>query len=221
VEYSREDSTNTFETSVNKDLLRGVNETVAARRRTWLLLATIAAAAVVLEIAGDAGRAWARFERVPVAEGEWWRLVTGHLVHLGWGHLWPNLAALGLLGLLFEDAVPAMEWAVASLCAALAIDAGLYWFAADVDWYVGLSGVLHGLAVCGAIELARRGSRVGFALAVGVVAKIAYEQTVGPIPFTQASAGGPVIVAAHLFGAVAGAATAAAFAVVRARATRL
>ena len=32
----------------------------------------------------------------------------------------------------------------------------------------------------------------------------------GPIPFTQASAGGPVVVAAHLYGAAGGVAVAAA-----------
>jgi rhomboid family GlyGly-CTERM serine protease len=221
IENRPEDNTILLKLSVNKGLLRRVNETGAARHRAWALLIGIAAASVLLEAGGDAVKEWARYERGPLAAGEWWRLVTGQLVHLGWGHLWPNLAALGLLGLLFEDVLSPLEWAAAALGAALAIDAGLYWLSPNVDWYVGLSGVLHGLAACGAIELARRGNRVGFALALGVVGKITYEQIFGPIPFTQASAGGPVIVAAHLYGAIAGAATAAVFASVRALRTRL
>jgi rhomboid family GlyGly-CTERM serine protease len=221
VENRPDDSTILLKPSVNKSLLRRVNETVTPRRRIWLLLLVIAMAAVLLEAGGPAVKEWARYERTPLANGELWRLLTGQLVHLGWGHLWPNLAALGLLGLLLEDVMPALEWAAAAVIAALAIDAGLYWLAADVDWYVGLSGVLHGLAACGAVELARRGNRVGFALALGVLGKITYEQIFGPVPFTQASAGGPVIVAAHLYGATAGVATAAAFVFVRARRTRL
>jgi hypothetical protein len=39
-------------------------------------------------------------------------------------------------------------------------------------------------------------------LALGLGAKLAFEQLVGPVPFTAQSVGGPVVVAAHLYGAV-------------------
>jgi hypothetical protein len=74
---------------------------------------------------------------------------------------------------------------------------------------VGLSGILHGYVVAGALLLAARQSRIGLGLLASVAAKVAWEQYAGPIPFTQASAGGPVVVAAHLYGAVGGAAAAA------------
>jgi hypothetical protein len=45
-------------------------------------------------------------------------------------------------------------------------------------------------------------------LCVALIAKLAYETVVGPLPGSEQSSGGTVIVAAHLYGAIAGAITA-------------
>jgi rhomboid family GlyGly-CTERM serine protease len=175
---------------------------------------------LVLEMGGDPLRAWGRYDRDALAAGEAWRLITGHLVHLGWGHLWPNLLALVVMASLFEEVLSTRAWAAVSLAAALSIDLGLYVLEPQVQWYVGLSGVLHGVVACGALLLARRRSTVGVLLAIGLAGKLVFEQVVGPVPFTQASVGGPVITAAHLYGAAAGA-TAAVLMAVRLRGSRL
>ena len=44
-----------------------------------------------------------------------------------------------------------------------------------------------------------------------VVAKLAYEQLVGPLPGSEAAAGGAVVVNAHLYGAIGGALSACVF----------
>lgn len=185
------------------------------------MILAIAACCLVLQAGGDAVRLWGRYDRALIGEGEWWRLVTGHLVHLGWRHLWPNVVALLIIGSLFERVLTPLEWLAAAGLAALGIDLGLYVLNADVQWYVGLSGVLHGLVACGALLLLRSGSRVGGALVIGLAVKLAFEQWFGPVPLTQANAGGPVIVAAHLYGSAAGAIAAAGIAVVRPRRSRL
>jgi rhomboid family GlyGly-CTERM serine protease len=181
----------------------------------------IASLCLALALGGDTLRLWARYERSGLEHGEAWRLLTGHLVHLGFGHLWPNLLALGLIGWLLEGEVTPLEWLVASLAAALAIDAGLYTLDPEVQWYVGLSGVLHGYVAYGAWRLLGQGSKLGAVLAAGLAAKLALEHWWGPIPMTEASAGGPVIVAAHLYGSVGGLAAAACFSVLRRRDSRL
>lgn len=181
----------------------------------------LAACSLALALGGDEARLWARYDRAAIATGELWRLVAAHLVHLGWGHWWPNVAALFVIGALFEDLLSPLEWLIVTVVCALAIDAGLYVFDADVQWYVGLSGVLHGFVACGAFLLLRERSKIGAVLAIGIAIKLVFEQTVGPVPFTAASVGGPVIVAAHLYGVVAGVATALCFSVVRARRSRL
>lgn len=192
------------------------------RWRRWLVPLLIAALCLALSLGGDAGREWGRYDRAGLEAGQLWRLLTAHLVHLGWGHLWPNLLALLLIGGLVEEFLKPREWLTVVTVAALGIDAGLYLFDPEVPWYVGLSGVLHGVVVCGALMMMQAGQfRMGAALASGVAAKLVFEQTYGPVPLTQASVGGAVIVAAHLYGAISGGLAAGAFGMNRRRAARL
>jgi rhomboid family GlyGly-CTERM serine protease len=159
---------------------------------------------LVLAAGGDELRALGRYERAAIEGGQYWRLLSGHLVHLGFGHLWPNVAALLIIGALFDDVFRTADWLRASIASAAAIDIGLYVFDPDVTWYVGLSGVLHGLVAGGALALLLRKQKLGAALALGLGAKLAFEQLAGPVPFTAESVGGPVVVAAHLYGAAGG-----------------
>jgi hypothetical protein len=69
---------------------------------------------------------------------------------------------------------------------------------------VGLSGVLHGVVASGALALSLQRQALGAVLALGLVCKLAFEQIAGPVPFTAESVGGPVVVAAHLYGAAGG-----------------
>lgn len=174
-----------------------------------------------LALGGDEMRNLARYDRAALAAGEYWRLVSGHLVHLGWGHLWPNLAALLVIALLLEGTFGSVDWIVVGLVSAAAIDLGLLTIDTDVEWYVGLSGVLHGFVAAGALGLMLEKQALGVVLAVGVVAKLIFEQTFGAVPFTAASVGGPVIVSAHLFGAAGGLLAAAVLQVLRRRRSRL
>jgi len=190
--------------------------------RRWSVPLSIAACCLALALGGDAARRWASYDRTAVESGQAWRLVTAHLVHLGWGHLWPNLLALLLIGGLLEEFLKPLEWLVASVVTAVAISLGLYLLDPDTQWYVGLSGVLHGLVACGAaVMLMTRTFGLGGALAAGLGLKLAWEQVYGPVPLTAASVGGAVVVAAHLYGAIAGAATGLVLAIVRRRASRL
>jgi rhomboid family GlyGly-CTERM serine protease len=170
-------------------------------RNSWVIVALLAAC-LLLAAGGDPVRELGRWQRDAFDTGEYWRLVSGHLVHLGFGHLWPNVVALAIIGLLFEDVFRNVDWARIGAAAAAAIDLGLYMLDPEVSWYVGLSGVLHGYVAAGALALIMRGEKLGVVLAAGVAAKLIFEQVVGPVPFTAASVGGPVVVAAHLYGVV-------------------
>ena len=175
----------------------------------------------LLAAGGDELRELGRYERSAIESGEYWRLVSGQLVHLGFGHLWPNLAALAIIGVLFDEIFRARDWWRAAATSAAAIDFGLYVLEPDVLWYVGLSGVLHGLVAAGALAFVLRRQAIGAVLAMGLVAKLLFEQLVGPVPFTAESVGGPVVVAAHLYGALGGFLSEAAAEVVRRRARRV
>jgi len=206
---------------VKADRISGPAGVAIRRLREWLAILAIFAVCLVLAVGGDEVRELGRYQRDAIENGEYWRLVSGHLVHLGFGHLWPNLAALVVIGALFEGVFRNGDWWRASIASAAAIDLGLYVLDPSVDWYVGLSGVLHGFVAAGALALLLRQDMLGAALAVGLGGKLLFEQIVGPVPFTAASVGGPVVVAAHLYGAAGGLLAETAAYIVRRRRTRV
>ncbi|MGF1642492.1 MAG: rhombosortase [Thiotrichales bacterium] len=168
----------------------------------WLLLAVMLCALAVQALRLDEAL---RFDRELVNQGHLWLLLTGNFAHLGWSHLWLNLAGLGLIGLVFSDSYRWWQWLTVGLLSSLAVTTGLWYFDPEWRWYVGLSGALHGLFVAGAIQLLRAERNFALVLLVGIAIKLVYEQVVGPSPGTAELAGGPVVVDAHLFGALGGA----------------
>lgn len=173
--------------------------------RRHALPIVLAAAALLLALLGDRSTELLRYQRDAVLAGQWWRLLTGNLVHLGWSHLWLNLAGLALVWLLFYRALPTAAWVVVTLASSLAVGAGLLIFDPGLAWYVGLSGTLHGLFAAGLVSSLSSGQRSEWLLFAVFVAKLVWEQLVGPTPGTAELAGGNVIVDAHLYGALTGA----------------
>ncbi len=168
-------------------------------RRLWAFLA-ICAALAAIESLGDAGRLLLRYERELVAQGEWWRLLTGHIVHLGWTHFALNVMGLALMWALFFPDYSLRSWALILSCSLIAIDAAFFFIERDVRWYVGLSGVLHGVMAAGTLAYVRRREPGAWILLPFLVGKLLYEQFVGTMPYSLDSSGGPVVVDAHLYG---------------------
>lgn len=159
-----------------------------------------------------------QYQRSALQSGQLWRLVSAHLVHLGWGHVLLNVSALCLVAWIFARACTVGCLAILGLAAAAAIDLGLWLLDPQIHWYVGLSGVLHGLlAGCVVLELAH-GWRASAWIALALAAKLAWEQAFGPLPLTAEAAGGPVVVQAHLYGALGGSLAALAMIAVQRRA---
>lgn len=176
--------------------------------RNWSLPVVIVTLSGLLQFGMPAALEWLRFQPDMIREGQIWRLLTAHLVHLSWGHYLMNgLALLAICGL-FAPLTPGRLawWMLASACA---VAFGLLWFDPKLGWYIGLSGMLHGLLVAASLEdlLARR--PVGIAILAAVALKLTWEQAYGPMPGSEAAAGGQIIVNAHLYGAVGGVAAVA------------
>ncbi len=164
----------------------------------------------MLSVIGGSASPALRYERSAILAGEWWRLVTGHLVHLGLGHLALNIAGLALIGVLFAPGLRPRHWLLLLAGSWAVICMGFLLLEPQLAWYVGLSGILHGLLVGGALLDRGLESRMRWLLVIGVAMKLAWEQWAGALPFTAEAAGGAVIVDAHLYGAVGGLLAAAA-----------
>ena len=183
-------------------VLRSLN--CDGRRGLALLLACVLL--VLPTLAGEGGQALLRYERNALAQGQWWRLLSAHLVHLDLRHALLNAVGLALVWALFVRDYSMKAWLAIVLGAMAAIDAGLWLADSTVQWYVGSSGVLHGAMAAGAVAHVRNGERDGWLLVALLAAKLLYEQAVGALPF---SGHDPVVVDAHLYGVLGGAAVAA------------
>jgi rhomboid family GlyGly-CTERM serine protease len=170
-----------------------------------LALLAACAALLFLALTGEPGRLLLRYDRAALAAGQAWRLLTAHLVHLDLRHALLNGCGLALMWALFARDYTARQWLLVVLGAMVAIDAGLWLCDSTVQWYVGSSGVLHGVMAAGAFAHLRRREPDGWVLAGFLAAKLVWEQWVGPLPL----AGGVVVVDAHLYGVIGGAAVAA------------
>lgn len=172
--------------------------------RPWLPAACVSALILLLGLLGEPARELLAWSRPGIADGEAWRLLSGHFVHLAWSHLLLNLAGLWLVWYLVVDAWRTLEWLLIASVILVVIDLGFWLLEPRLVWYVGLSGVLHGLLAAGALRGLYERRVEGALLAVVLAAKIVFEQIVGPLPGSEASTGGPVIVAAHLYGVIGG-----------------
>lgn len=164
----------------------------------------IALITIFVALAGPEVQQGLRYERSSVFAGEIWRLFTAHFVHLGWGHLLMNLAALGLIWGLAGRTLRVSAWLVISITSISSVSVGLFVLNPELAWYVGLSGMLHGLLLAGIIANLAAGHRLEIILLLILCGKIAWEQIYGPLPGSAEFAGGAVVVDAHFYGLVGG-----------------
>ncbi|MFP4294338.1 MAG: rhombosortase, partial [Halothiobacillaceae bacterium] len=126
----------------------------------------------------------------------------------GWVHLAANMAGLLVWTALAGSMETARTFVTGLLVTGLAVTLGLLLFNPGVGWYVGFSGILHGLFAMSAMRLLfRREWLAGLSLVAALVFKLLWEQQNGALG-TEQLIGAPVLVDAHLYGVVAGAACA-------------
>jgi rhomboid family GlyGly-CTERM serine protease len=144
------------------------------------------------------------FNRELVEQGQFWRVFSSQFVHANWAHLALNCAGILLIWLLHGEYTTAKRYVCNISFLALWCGLGVYWFCADIYIYTGLSALLHGIIIWGAIKDITVGMRSGGLLFLGVWAKIAYEQYQGPNAEIGKLIESTVAIDAHLIGAVGG-----------------
>lgn len=116
------------------------------------------------------------YDRAAIEAGEYWRLISGHLVHCDIQHLLLNGLAFLLLALLIEkqsiSLVPPLLFGFTS------VSFYLWFFEPDISLYCGLSGVLNTLLVIGLGAYYRSSKNPIFLMTlIGAVIKIIWETT--------------------------------------------
>jgi rhomboid family GlyGly-CTERM serine protease len=161
----------------------------------------VAFAVAVFMFFGVAPEAWV-FDRLSIAQGEWWRLITGHWVHSDLTHAVWDIAVLLLLGTLFEAR---LKWRLPLVLflTSLGVDAWLWWGAPALGYYCGLSGILNGLLIM-CLMFLWRDTRHLLVLLTGMAAvlKIAVEIYTGQALLTQTA--WPSVPSVHAAGFLSG-----------------
>lgn len=167
----------------------------------WQRFAVLAALLVAASLLPATTLEWSRSG---IFGGEYWRLITGHWVHLGTNHLLLNLIGLLVAGLLFTRHPPLAWWLSYLVLAPLAISAGLLIAAPELAWYGGFSGCLHGLLVFTALFNLKSDTRWSLIVLGFIAVKLVFENILYPAAGENPLIGGAVITQSHWLGALTG-----------------
>jgi rhomboid family GlyGly-CTERM serine protease len=112
---------------------------------------------------------------------------------------------MAIVWLLFARDYRPGQWLAIMGASTLAAGLGFLLLQPELEWYVGLSGVLHGCMAAGLVAwLARGGDVLTWIVAALFAAKLAWEHLAGPLPFSGGSLSVPVVLEAHTWGAFGG-----------------
>lgn len=145
--------------------------------------------------------------RSSVEVGQWWRIITGQLVHNNDTHLVRNLVALLIIYLGVIDLLSLRRFLILLGCCCLLTGLSIHVLLPSYRYYLGLSAALHGMVSIAAIRMVvTSGLRSwGWLLFGLLVAKLLHDE------FYQESVrslalqiGIPVAVEAHVIGVVSG-----------------
>lgn len=144
------------------------------------------------------------FNRQLIEQGQLWRLFTSQFVHANWAHLGLNCAGIALIWLLHGEYTSPSRYSFNIATLAIWCGLGVFWFCPTITIYTGLSALLHGVIIWGAIKDVTVGLKSGYVLFIGVWVKLIAEQINGPSADIGALINSTVAVDAHLIGAIGG-----------------
>lgn len=171
----------------------------------------ISVSIVVLLLAafGDSARELLRYQPDLFFKGEYWRIITAHFVHLSLNHTLFNIAGTAIFSFLFARQLSLLGWWLVLVFCVPVSSFAIFFLNPNLDWYVGFSGVLHGLLITGGILELRKAkgndTRMAIFILVVIAVKLMQEQFFGSLESTtEGIIGGKVFFDAHLYGALAG-----------------
>ncbi|MFT5839718.1 MAG: rhomboid family GlyGly-CTERM serine protease [Flavobacteriales bacterium] len=144
------------------------------------------------------------YDRSQLNNFQWWRLITGHFLHTNNMHLLLNTLGLTLLWALHGHYYQTLQYLIQFFLLCLGTSIGLYLFDEQMQWYVGLSGVLHGLFVIGTYFDILKKFKTGWLMLICIWLKVIHEQVYGASQDIAHLIAANVAIDAHLFGTVTG-----------------
>ncbi len=173
--------------------------------RAAIIAAVLIGPLLVLAPLGDHLNPLLQYERERILAGEWWRLITGHLVHLDAAHLAANAAVILAWLYLFNP----QESLSAIICRffgyALLIGLGMLLLSPSTTWMLGVSAISYALIGGSAFRAVLDGPRqLGVLLLAVLSLKTLAEQVWGVESLLGHFVTYPIASEAHMHGIAAG-----------------
>jgi len=143
------------------------------------------------------------FKRNNIDQGQWWRIITGNLVHTNYPHLALNLVGIWMSAFLFAGYLSSKTYLISLSVLLIFVGLGIYFFSPALMWYAGISGALYGLFLIGAVyAILYKDYVTGIPLIILIPAKIIWDQIYGGNQSSAELIGVPVAIDAHLYGMI-------------------
>jgi rhomboid family GlyGly-CTERM serine protease len=146
---------------------------------------------------------WASLDIGKTRQGELWRMLSGHFVHLDWQHYTMNMVGLSLCIAVFYKDLSAKHWFFSAIFIAIFSSSGLLFIYDGLSRYVGFSDVLHGWILVGTIAIFHKEPKLSIIVFVLFWLKI-LEENLNLQFFTSYGVSGHVAKESHILGAVGG-----------------
>ncbi len=153
---------------------------------------------------GEPARDLFRYDVNQIDAGQWWRFLSANLVHTNWFHWGLNAVGIVLIWWIFRLQLTQSKWLIFFVILAPTHLMLLYWFAPELKWYVGFSGVLHGWLAAAAIFDIRCKYWVGYLLFFGLWGKVIWEYFYGSATGVEQLINAHVATEAHFSGVIMG-----------------
>ena len=141
------------------------------------------------------------YVRDSVNRGEWWRIISGQLVHTNWPHFALNISSLVLFALLFYNTITVRTFTISLFLLISGVGICIHLFEPRIHWYAGLSGAIYGLYLIGANTAYRAGDKlIAISITILIIGKVLFDHWIGPIQDNADLIGARVVTESHLYG---------------------
>ncbi|MCP3674369.1 MAG: rhombosortase [Gammaproteobacteria bacterium] len=172
--------------------------------KSLLFFVSIGLLISVLWILGEPTLEALMYHRQAISDGQYWRFISGHLVHSNGWHLLLNISSLIMIGLLFNHHLSIIFWIIVFVISAFVISATYFWYAPEFDYYVGLSAVLYAVIIIGALLDLKEQPFIAALILIVVTGRVIWQQYAGSIDYLTDIIDSRVAIESHLFGIISG-----------------